>query len=128
MERYSASDIVETIEERFALEYPQAQSFVGTKLYRDCLEIIGNKDHLCRIVKENNAEDVPPVKTLINIMDENNLDPGALHGPESQYMGELMAFVFKKIFGYEEQTRKATVEIHGISSATYYYCLMEFTD
>lgn len=123
---YKISSIQERILEDFAAEYTYAADFVSTRLFKQCMGILGSVSDIKEIVKKND-EGIPPVETLLKLFEEHGYEIAKIDDNESRYMGALMAFVFKDIFRYKNQKDNVSIKNKfGIKTAALYYDGKEF--
>ena len=103
MKQYSISDILRHIREDFTAEYPQASNFTDTPVYYHCMAVIGNPDDLREIILNNDQKGIPPVQSMLELFQKHCLTHGKISHTDARCMGELMAFLFKYVFGYQKQ-------------------------
>lgn len=91
-----------------------------SELTRICKEIITNPTYLNFIILSNDISKIPPVKSLVQLMGYTGKLSIETDIPSqlSQYLGSLMGFIFKYVFGYEGQKNRVRVELFGIGTAS----------
>lgn len=112
--------IIEDIYSEFATTYRVASNFVDSgELWNFCIETIKDPVNMTFIISENN-KGVPPVKSLLTFYSEskNPTNDFTFTAQESQNMGALMGYVFKFVFGYQDQKEGCKVEFLGVKTAT----------
>lgn len=126
MKEYPINFAISAIHEKFADTYNNAVNFINTPLYNQCLKIIGNTFALGEIGLQNDSG-IPPVQTLLSILDEYVDEPKELSNYDSVCIGELMAFVFKQVLGYKGQKEHVPIKDNfGVKTAAFYYDRQEF--
>lgn len=124
--------IIDAINKDFASTYKNATPFVQSgALWDFCIDTIKNPSNMRNIVFANDLG-VPPVKSLIAIYKRkhNPQNTFKLSAQESQFIGALMGFVFKYVFGYQHQKERCTVNELGVKTATRFFDgpIIEFED
>lgn len=127
MKEYFTNFVTSAIQKNFVDTYKNASRFISTPLYHQCIRIISNVFALGEI-GVNNDRGIPPVQTLLSLLEECGYKTEELSDYESICMGELMAFVFKHILGYKSQRDNVTIKENsfGIKTAALYYDRQEF--
>lgn len=125
MKRYSITEIERRITEDFTSIYKNASNFPGTLLYSECMKIIKNPSDLRCIIFANDLG-IPPVKSLLFILGKRKIITENVTGIESQSMGSLMGFLFKKVFQYQKQKDRLSVKMFGVKTAALFYDIDDF--
>lgn len=114
-------NIINEIYTHFTETYKNASKFpvLDSKLWEFCIKTIKNPKTMGQIVFANELE-VPPVRSMLLIMkNEKFLDEEfEFTGQQSQWLGALLAFVFKNVLGYKNQKERCKVGCNGIRTAT----------
>ena len=117
------SDIIKAIHKDFASVYRGASPFVNSgSLWDFCMDTISDPVAMSNIIFANDMG-IPPVKSLLSIY-KRRMNPPAgfeFQGNESQYMGALMAYVFKSVLRYKNQKERCQVNYLGIKTATRFF-------
>lgn len=98
------------------------KDFLNDPNYNDYLGIVCDRDCLSRIISENDAG-MPPVKTLLDIVDERGVDIGILTRIQKNRIGRFMKLIFIDIIEYDDYTQRKNVSklnSHGVRSAFIY--------
>jgi len=119
----TTATIINEINSNFASTYRNAAPFVNSgALWDFCMEVLSDPILTQCIVFANDLE-VPPVKSLIHLykLKFSPADDFKFTQQQSQWLGALMAFIFKFVFGYKSQKERVRVNIYGIGGATRFY-------
>lgn len=117
------TDIINAIYNDFATTYKNAAPFVNSGPFWDfCINTIKDPVTMSCIAFANDLG-IPPVKSLLIIYERKNQNGTVLklNAQESQMLGALMGFVFKKVIGYKDQKERCTVNMNGIKTATRFF-------
>lgn len=125
MKKYSIQEINSLITEDFTSIYKNASNFPGTLLYNECMKIITNPSDLRCIIFANDLG-IPPVKSLLFILGKRNKLTENVTGIESQSMGSLMGFLFKRVFRYQNQRDRLAVKMFGVKTAALFIDVEDF--
>lgn len=115
--------IIEEVNSKFASTYKNATPFIDSgDLWNFCMETIKDPMLMSNIAFANDLG-IPPVRSLLTIY-KRKMNPNVsftFSGQESQFMGMLMGFVFKYVFGYQSQKERCSVNELGVKTATRFY-------
>lgn len=125
MKKYSINTIEKRITDEFTSIYKNASNFPGTPLYNECIKIINNVSDLRCIIFANDLG-IPPVKSLLFLLDKRGIITENVTGIESQSMGSLMGFLFKKVFQYQNQKDRLSVKMFGVKTAALFFNVENF--
>lgn len=126
MKKYSMKAILSAIRQDFTDTYKNAISFTDTPLFYQCMGIICNVCDLEEIIAENDRG-TPPVQTLCGLFEKHCCQIENLTDFDDICMGELMAFLFKHILGYQNQKDDVPVQNNlEIKTAAVYFDREEF--
>lgn len=125
MRYLSIKQINKQITEEFTCLYKNASNFPSTTLYNECMKIITNISELRCIIFANDMG-VPPVKSILTILERKGVLNDNITGMESQCIGSLMAFLFKVILLYQNQKDRISVKIFGVKTAALFYNVEPF--
>lgn len=119
----STNEIRQKINSDFGSTYRNANPFVASgELWDFCIAVISDPILVQCIVFANDLG-VPPVKSLLHLykLKYSPADSFEFTAQESQFLGSLMAFVFKFVLGYKSQKERISVNLYGIGTATRFY-------
>ena len=117
----NTENIINEIYDNFAKTYKNASKFqiLDNNLWDFCIKTIKDPKTMGQIVFANELG-VPPVRSMLLIMKNKNfLDENfEFTGQQSQWIGALLAFVFKNVLWYKKQKERCKVGCNGIRTAT----------
>lgn len=125
MRVFTTTMICRQITDDFTSVYKNASNFTDTILYQECMKIISNYSDLRCIVFANDMG-VPPVKSILTLLIRKGSITGDITSTDSQCIGSLMGFLFKKVFLYQNQKDRVTVKKFGVKTAALFYGVEEF--
>lgn len=125
MRYFSINQINKQITDDFTNFYKNTSNFPGTSLYNECMNIINNISELRCIIFANDMG-IPPVKSMLTILERKGVLSGNITGMESQCIGSLMAFLFKVILSYQNQKDRISVKKLGVKTAALFYNVEPF--
>lgn len=98
------------------------RNFINRPHYNDLLEIVTNECYLEQLV-DKNSEGIPPVETLLKLLDENSINIGIIDSYYARQMGYFIRLIFTDIMQYDIPMRRRKIKYlnnHGIGSAYLY--------
>ena len=115
----TTKNIAGRIETEFAQVYRNAAPFVNSgDLWNFCMGVLSNPQSVSSMIFANDLG-IPPVRSLLKFYEykyDSVNDFGFTH-QESQWLGSLMGFLFKNIFGYREQKDRVRVDKFNVRTA-----------
>lgn len=116
----TTQSIIKSIKADFTASYKNAANFPSTKLYNDSITIISDLSNIKCIVFANDLG-IPPVKSMLVLLNQNELLQNNVTALESQCLGSLMGFIFKNVLCYRAQKERNVVNMFGVKTATRFY-------
>lgn len=126
MRKITSNSIPFIIKDNFTGIYKNASGFINIPLFNQCMKIISDASRLKELVSENDNK-IPPVQTILRLLEEYADEPKELSNYDSICIGELIAFVFKQVLGYKSQKEHVPIKDNfGVKTAAFYYDRQEF--
>ena len=127
MNECSTATVTASIRKHFTAVYKAAADFPDIPLFYQAMALIGSADALIKIVDKNDRG-VPPVQTLLRLLDEHGFEPAKPTDDDRRHLGMILAYVFKHVLQYEDQKANIPVEKNqwGIRTAALYYGRPDF--